>query len=494
MGTTTAMTRRRRDDGPQEPPVVAGRVPPNDRDAEAAVLSACLLSGDALDRVSVVLEPDHFYSDANRLIFDACRKLVLDGVAVDVVSVAAWLRSREQIQRVGGTAYLGQLVDATPAPGNVLHHAEVVVEKWRLRRAIATCQKHAAEGYGDVGDPTEWLDGLEQEVFEVNHHARPNEAEPIQQILVKSFQKISAAAEAGGVMGIPTKYVDLDKKTGGLHGGDLVIVAGRPGMGKSSYVFNVAINVASPTEVQTQDDAWGAVETTMAAGRGVAIFSLEMPKEQVATRMLCSEARVDVGKLRQGLLSQEDWNSMTGVSSFLGSLPIYIDDTADLTVMMLRGKIRPIARNFERAGTPLGLVVIDYLQLMAHHDKRVASREQEISTITRLLKQLAKELGVPIIALSQLNRGVETRGGKDKRPMLSDLRESGAIEQDADCIIFVYRDEYYNRETTEARGIAEMIIAKQRNGPTGTVRLRFVGYCTKFENLAAGEYEEFEEL
>jgi replicative DNA helicase len=261
----------------------------------------------------------------------------------------------------------------------------------------------------------------------------------------------------------------------------------------------VAANVASPEQLSVPgpgDDGYGDTETER-PGYGVAVFSLEMPKEQVAARLVCCEARVDLGKLRQGYLSQDDWANLTSAASVLANLPIWIDDTPALGILELRAKIRRLKADYNRVhgsdGPGLGAVIIDYLQLMSGR-KGVTSREQEISEISRGLKQIAKEMSVPVIALSQLNRGVETRGGKDKRPMLSDLRESGAIEQDADVIVFIYRDEYYNKEETNERGIAELIIAKQRNGPTGTVRVRFVSSCTKFENLAPGEYEEFGEL
>ena len=491
---------RRGPEPPREPPVVAGRVPPHDLDAEAATLSACLLDRDALDSVLELLEPEHFYSEANARIYEGCRALSLQGTPVDVVSVASWLRSRELIQKVGGAAYLGRIVDATPAVANVVHHARVVKEKWRLRRVIASCQKFAAEGYGDVGQVQEFIDSAEQSLYELARTPETSTIHHVKDVLTTTFQQISAAAERGDrITGTPTGYIDLDQKTAGLHAGDLMIVAARPGMGKTSFVLNLAANVASPEQLRVPgpgDDGYGGTETER-PGYGVAVFSLEMPKEQVAARLVCCEARVDLGKLRQGYLSQDDWANLTSAASVLANLPIWIDDTPGLNILELRAKVRRLKADYNRIHGPdapgLGAVIIDYLQLMSGR-KGVNSREQEISEISRGLKGLAKEMSVPVIALSQLNRGVETRGGKDKRPMLSDLRESGAIEQDADVIIFIYRDEYYNKEETNERGIAELIIAKQRNGPTGTVRVRFVSSCTKFENLAPGEYEEFGEF
>jgi replicative DNA helicase len=487
---------------PREPPIVAGRVPPHDLDAEAAVLSACLLDHDALDRVLEILEPEHFYSDANRLIFEACRSLSLEGTPVDVVSVASWLRSREQIQRVGGAAYIGQLVDATPAVAHVGAHARVVKEKWRLRRVIAVCQKYAAEGYGDVGGTQEFIDSAEQSIYELARTPETSSVYTLKDVLTTTFQQISAAAERGDqITGIPTGFMDMDRMTAGLHKGDLMIIAARPGMGKTSFVLNVAALVAAPKLVQVPgpgEEGYGA-EPAEKRGWGVAFFSLEMPKEQVAARLVCAEARVDLGKLRQGRLSSQDWADLTSAASVLANVPLWIDDSPGLSILELRAKVRRLKADYARqiAADPnapgLGLVVVDYLQLMQGR-ANVNSREQEISEISRGLKHLAKELEVPVIALSQLNRGVETRAGKDKRPLLADLRESGAIEQDADTIVFIYRDEYYNREATTDRGIAELIVAKQRNGPTGTVKVRFQASCTRFENLAPGEYDEVEDF
>ena len=483
----------------REPPVIAGRVPPHDLDAEAAVLAAVLLDADALDEVLEMLLPEHFYSEANRLVFEACRELSVNGTPIDVVSVASYLRNREQIQKVGGTAYLGQLVDATPAVAHVAHHARTVKEKWRVRRLIATCHRTAAEGYGDVGDTQKFIDDAEQSIYELARTPETTTVLPLKDVLTTAFKQISAAAERGDkITGTSTGFPDLDKKTAGLHRGDLTIVAARPGMGKTSFVLNMAANVAQPVHVQPgpTEEGYGVPPTP---GHGVAVFSLEMPKEQLATRMVCSEARVDLGRLRQGFLTKEDWANLTQGAAVLANLPIWIDDSPSLGILELRAKVRRLQAELSRSNKVadpehgLGLVIIDYLQLMTGR-KGVNSREQEISEISRGLKALAKELMVPVVALSQLNRGVETRGGKDKRPMLSDLRESGAIEQDADTIIFIYRDEYYNRESTNEAGIAELIISKQRNGPTGTIKLRFVANCTRFENLAPGEYEQYAEF
>ncbi|MDC0685846.1 MULTISPECIES: replicative DNA helicase [Sorangium] len=489
----------RRGQRPQriEPPIVAGRVPPHDLDAEAAVLSAILLHRDALDRVLEILKADHFYSEANSRVYEAAQELAAAGTPIDIVSVASWLRDRERLAQVGGAAYLAQLADATPAVAHVAAHARVVYEKWRVRQLIATCQRVAAEGYGDVGVVQEYIDGAEQAVYQLARTPQGTATQPIAQVLKAAFEQITAAAERGDrITGISTGYEKLDAKTAGLHDGDLSIIAARPGMGKTSFVLNLAVNVASPRTVSSPgpDQSGHGVERHD-PGFGAAVFSLEMPREQLATRMVCSEGRVDVGKLRQGFLQPDDWRRLTEAASFLSTLPIWIDDTPAISLLELRAKVRRIQAEYDRppsdgsSGRRIGLIVIDYLQLMKGRDG-VSSREQEISEISRGLKQLAKELKVAVIALSQLNRAVETRTTKDKRPQLSDLRESGAIEQDADNIIFIYRDEYYNPETTNHKGIAELIVAKQRNGPTGKVLTRFTSSCTRFDNLAPGDYPE----
>lgn len=822
--------------GNREPPILHGRVPPNDLGLEAAVLSASLLDEEARGVALEILQPPHFYSDNHRLIFTAIGELEATGAPVDVALVASWLRDRQLIERAGGTRYLGEIVDATPAVENVAEHAERVRTKWRMRQLIGLCQKRAALGYGDVGNEQEFIDETESLISEVAHVPKPTDPEPVKAILTEKFKRLKEAADRGErVSGVPTRFIDLDKKTAGLHPGDLMVVAARPGMGKAqplsarvltptgwrtmgnlrvgdrvigasgqpvrvlgvydqgerevfrvtmrdggstracaehlwetrtraqrrgdgsrsvrstaeiratlhrgdgiginhsvrrlapvrfdtmsealpldpyvlgvwlgdgggksspmihnpetdvlervrerlptgdrlvhagrcswrvkgahmlavlrelglsgrlswekfipemylrasvedriellrglcdtdgyvtqprlieytttsmqlmagivelvgglggtctwklmathytkdgervpcrmaararvrlptgdivpvtsakhlarwkrgpgrlteryiesvepdgvepcrcirvdaadrlyvtddfivthntSFVLNVAVNVASPWSAER--DQLGNAVGEVVPGHGVAVFSLEMPKDQVATRIVCSEGRVDLQKMRHGYLNQEDWEKLAAAGGEVAKLPIFIDDTPALGLLELKSKCRRLRAHMGRLSEPveLGLVIIDYLQLMSGR-RGAASREQEISEISRGCKQLAKELAVPVIALSQLNRGVETRGGKDKRPMLSDLRESGAIEQDSDTIIFIYRDEYYNKETTNERGIAELIIAKQRNGPTGIVRTRFISSYTRFEDLAPGEFEEFEEF
>lgn len=479
-----------------------GRVPPHDLDAEAAVLSAVLLSSEAFDEVNDVLRPEHFYSDANRRVFEAIVDLQSAGKPVDVVTVATWLRDRERLQQVGGAPYLAQLTDSIPFVAHIGAHARVVREKWRVRQVIATCQRFAAEGFGQVGEVQDFIDQAEQAIFDIARVPETTAVRPVREAIHGAFDILVAASKRGeGITGVPTGFDRLDKKTAGLHKGDLYIVAGRPGMGKTSFVLNMAVNVAAPRRVRTSDpnDPLGAGEVEQ-PGWGVGFFSLEMPREQLASRLLAVEARVDVSRLRSGAIKHEDWNKLTDAAAKIGRLPIWLDDSPALGLLDLRAKIRRLKAEISRktgdgpAAQDLGLVVIDYLQLMQGR-KDAASREQEISEISRGLKQLAKEMSVPVMALSQLNRSVETRTTKDKRPQLSDLRESGAIEQDADAIMFIYRDEYYFQESPD-RGIAEIIIAKQRNGPTGTVKVRFTSEYTRFDNLASEDYEfdEFDEF
>ncbi len=449
-----------------------GRVPPADLDAEAAVLSSALLSRDAFDKVQETLEPEHFYADANRRVWEAIAELNNLSRPVDTVSVAGWLRDRGRLDQIGGTPYLAQLVDATPAVAHIEDHANSIREKWRLRSLIATCQRYVAEGYGDCGDIQEFIDSAEQSIFELARVKNDSPVVPVKTAIKQAFDILSEAQKrGGGVTGFATGFTELDRRMSGMHAGDLYIVAGRPGMGKTSFVLNVAANVSMPNISEGDPDA-----------HGCAFFSLEMPREQLAARMLSSDAKVDMASLRSGSVGPDDWNRLTESAARMGRCPLWLDDTPAISLLDLRAKLRRLKAEVNREGKKIGLVAIDYLQLMSGR-KGVSSREQEISEISRGLKQLAKEMSVPVMALSQLNRSVETRNTKDKRPQLSDLRESGAIEQDADAIIFIYRDEYYFEDSPD-RGVAEVIVAKQRNGPTGTVKVRFTPQFTRFDNLA----------
>ncbi len=491
--------KRRTDVVRYEPSHSAGRVPPHDLDAEAAVLSTLLIKPDVFDTLGDFLKAEHFYSEANEKVFEAIGKLSEAREKIDIVSVAAYLRDREQIAQVGGAKYLAQLSDATPAVAHVESHGRIVYEKWRIRQLIATCQRIAAEGYGDVGVAQKFIDEAEQNIYQLARGIARAEAQSVGSIAKGVFATMVSNADRGDrTTGISTGYDRLDAKIAGLNAGDLIIVAGRPGQGKTSFVMNLSVNVAAPMVKKIQNPHGSGYIDVDCAGYGVTVCSLEMPKEQLVQRVMCAEARVDFDRVRKNILLEDDWRRMTDVAPFVAGLPIMIDDSPSMGLLEVRARVRRHQAEYNRpatAETPerrVGVVVVDYLQLMKGREG-VPSREQEISEISRGLKAMAKELGVAVIALSQLNRAVETRSKKDKRPQLADLRESGSIEQDADAVIFIYRDEYYNPETTNAKGIAELIIAKQRNGPTGKVLTRFTGTCMRFDNLAAGDYPEMED-
>jgi replicative DNA helicase len=478
---------------PPETFAVEARVPPHDLDAEAAVLSAVMLDPLAFDKINEFLKPEHFYSEAHRRVHEACVELSAEGKPVDVVQVATWLRDRERLAQVGGMAYLTEILNAAPAVANVVAYGRTIHEKFRVRQLILACQRVTAQGYAGYGEAKAFIDSAEQAVYDIARTRESSSIFPLRDVMQETFRRMMKATERGArIIGIPTGFDRYDRMTSGLHDGELTIVAARPGMGKTSLVLNMAINVASPQQLESSRDP---NERWEEPGYAVVIFSLEMPREQIVNRMLCSEARVDVSRVRTGMLAPSDWSKLTQAAAHLNNLNIWVDDSAALSILELRSKVRRLQSEFDRVDPAtgekkqrVGLVVVDYLQLMKGRDG-VNSREQEISEISRGLKQLSKECKLPVIALSQLNRAVETRGEKSKRPQLSDLRESGAIEQDADNICFIYRDDYYNKESME-RSVAELIIAKQRNGPTDTVKVKFDAQYTRFEDLPEGAYSD----
>jgi replicative DNA helicase len=450
---------------------VQSRIPQHDLEAEAAVLSAMMLDRGAVDAVIPVLRPEHFYSEANRRIYEVAQWLAeQNSPVIDVVTIAARLRDTERLAQAGGPSYLAQICDSTPAVAHVDAHAKLVVDKWRLRSLAAFCQTIAAEAYGHRGPAATLIEQAERGMYELSRADVTKSFVPIGEPVGATFDHLVDLAQRGVRMsGQSTGFYRLDSKTAGLHDGELTIVAARPGMGKTSLVLDMAQHIAGINIIQPQ--------------RGVAFFSLEMPKEQLATRMMCSRARVNVGKLRQGYIAPEEWDRLAMAANEIRPLPIYIDDSSGLSLSQLRSKLRRLIAEKRNEGVEIRVVIVDYLQLM---NGIGSSREEQVASLSKGCKEVSKEFSMPVILLAQLNRAVETRGGKDKRPQLSDLRESGAVEQDADNVIFIYRESYYDQET-EKQDLAELIVAKQRNGPTGRTLCRFLGAFTRFENLADGE-------
>jgi len=441
------------------------KVPPQHLEAEEFVLGAILIDNQAMNKVLEVLSPSAWYREAHRKIFQAMIELSEANEAIDQVTVSECLRRRNELDQIGGAAYLAKLVAQVPTAANVRHHAKIVQEKALLRNLITVATDIVASGYRDSEKVEDLIDQAERSIFEIAERKMRPSFVPVREIVKASFETIERLYEKKErVTGVPTGFTDLDEMTSGLQPSDLIIVAGRPSMGKTALALSIA--------------QYAAIEKR----ETVAIFSLEMSKEQLVLRMLCSEARVDAHKLRSGFLGRTDWPKLTSAAGRLAEAPIYIDDSPAMTVLEMRAKARRL-----KAERGLGLVIVDYLQLMRGRGG-ADNREQEISDISRSLKALAKELAIPVIALSQLSRAVETRGG-DKKPQLSDLRESGAIEQDADVVMFIFREEVY-RQTEENRGIADILLRKQRNGPTGEIQMAFIDRYTRFENLETAHRPE----
>ncbi len=432
-----------------------GRVPPHNTEAEVSFLGSAMLDQEVLGEAAQLLSPEDFYSTQHQILFRKLVGLYDAGQAVDLVIVKDALASEGLLEKVGGVENLVTIVESVPSSANGLHYAGIVREKATIRRLIQTATQIIQEAYTGTPDVDEMVDRAEQAVFEVASDREKGSATDIGEILRETFDKIDRMHETGGRFeGLETGFYDLDNMTTGLQPSQLIIIAGRPSMGKTSFALALAGNVA------VRED------------QAVAIFSLETSRQQIAENMLCMRAGVDAHRLRKGEITEEEWPRLTDAADRLSASKIIIDDTPGLSPLTLKAKARRM-----KARDNLGLIVIDYLQLMdAPHAE---SRQQEISVISRSLKGIGRELSVPVIALSQLNRSVDAR--EDHRPRLSDLRESGAIEQDADVIMFLFREEYYE-PTEENRGMAEVIVAKQRNGPTGKVDLRFRGSCLRFEN------------
>ena len=434
------------------------KIPPHDIDAEQAVLGSMLTDKDAVNAAIETLKEDAFYREDNRAIYQAIINLYSKSEPIDIITLKDELESMDKFEQVGGYEYLASLPDKVPTTANVQKYIKIVEEKAILRNLIKTANEIIELGYDPAEDVEDIMDNAEKKIFDIMQSKNQKGYTPIKDVLVESFTKLEELYNRKQhITGVPTGFVELDYKTAGLHGSELILVAARPAMGKTAFALNIATNAA------------------LRGNAPVAIFSLEMSKDQLVNRILCSEAMVDSNKVRTGKLEEDDWVKLAGAIGPLSESEIYIDDTPGISVMEIRTKCRKL-----KMEKNIGLVVIDYLQLVQGSNKRQASREQEISEISRSLKILAKEINVPVIALSQLSRAVEQR--PDHRPMLSDLRESGATEQDADIVMFLYRDDYYNKES-EKKDIAEVIIAKQRGGQTGTVELLWMGNYTKFVNL-----------
>ena len=441
----------------------AARIPPQALDAERSVLGAMLLSRDAIATAIQNLQEQAFYKDAHRKIWRVIIDLFDGSTPVDMVTLVEELKKRREIEAVGGVTYLTTLDQFIATPANVEHYCKVVHEKAILRRLIEVGTEIVGEAFDGREEPAHLLDRAEQQIFAISDERLRTGFLPMRSLVLQGYSAIEEYRQRKvHVTGVPSGFYDLDEMTAGFQKADFVVIAGRPSMGKTSFAMNIADYVA--------------VRARGKERQTVAVFSLEMSKESLVQRLLCSLAKVDIHKVRRGYASAAEYKALQAAAAQLHEAPIYIDDTAAISILEMRAKARRLVSE-----QPLGMIVVDYLQLI-RGPNNAENRQQEISSISRSLKALAKELQVPVLALSQLSRAVETRGG-NKRPLLSDLRESGAIEQDADVVLFVYRPEVYETDPSKMDGKAEIIIAKQRNGPTGSVDLAFLKECTRFESL-----------
>ena len=437
-----------------------GKLRPQNIDAETSVIGGMLIDNDSIHRVIETVRPEDFYREAHRKIYQAIISLYQKNEPIDLLTVTHELKTAKELDSVGGATYLSSLVDQVPTAAHAAHYAKIIQEKSVLRQLIDSATDIVTRGYEEDGSVDEFLDKAETTIFEIASRKIHQSFWTMKEIVRSSFKTIEQLYEKKQlVTGVPTGFKDLDRLTSGLQPTDMIVVAGRPSMGKTAFALSIAQHASCEANIPS------------------AIFSLEMGKEQLVQRLLCSRAEVDASKLRGGFLSESDWPKLTRAAGILSEAPIYIDDSPALTVLEMRAKARRLKKEKD-----LGLVIVDYIQLV-RPGMRADSREREIAEISRSLKALAKELHVPVVALSQLNRSLESR--QDKRPQLSDLRESGALEQDADVVMFIYRDEVYHEESADA-GKAEIIIGKQRNGPIGRVMLAFRGSYTRFDDFAQG--------
>jgi len=434
------------------------KLSPQNLEAEMAVLGSMLMDEEAISVAVELLSRDSFYKDSHRKIFESISDLFNTNKAVDIITLADELKRKGVLEEVGGVSFLSALANSVPTAANISHYVSIVKEKSILRILIGNATKIVSLCYGSEGNIDEVVDTAEQLVFEVSDRKHQGSYIPVKEIVKSSIETIDRLYQKKEhVTGIPTGFIDFDLKTSGLQSSDLIVVAGRPSMGKSAFALGMAEYAGMVEKIPT------------------ALFSLEMSKEQLVQRMLCAHAKVDAHKVRTGYLSTSDWPRLTAAAGKLSEAPIYIDDTPAISVMELRAKARRL-----KAHHDIKLIILDYMQLM-RGSANIENRQQEISEISRSLKAIARELSVPLVAISQLSRAVESR--TDHRPQLSDLRESGAIEQDADVVVLILREEYYN-PSPDNQGIAEIIIAKQRNGPVGSLKLTFIKEYTRFENIA----------
>ncbi len=439
------------------------RLPPQNIEAEQSILGAILIDNEALPKALEVIDSEDFYKQSHRKIFRSMVELFDRNEPIDLITLTDYMKRSEELDTVGGVSYLSSLVNMVPTAANIKYHSKIVREKGLLRNLLRSATEIASRVYEDNLEAEEMVDYAEKSIFDISDKRVKASFVTLKEVIKSSFEMIEHLYDKKeAITGIPSGFRDLDELTTGFQKGDLIVVGGRPSMGKTAFALNIAQHVG------------------LESRESVAVFSLEMAKEQLAFRMLCSEAMVNSNSIRKGFIKKEDWHKLTGAASKLTSAPIFIDDSSGITVLELRAKARRLKMEHG-----LSLVIVDYLQLMRGKGS-FERREQEISDISRSLKALAKELSVPVIAVSQLNRSVEQR--RPPTPILADLRESGAIEQDADVILFLYRDEVYNKDNPANKGEAEVIVAKQRNGPIGKVNLTFNSSCTRFLNRADREY------
>ena len=434
-------------------------IPPQNLEAEESVLGAMLISATAIGTAAEILKPDDFYRDSHGVIFRAALELDHAGEPVDAITLSDFLEERGELGKAGGQARMAELAALVPAASNVGHYARIVRDMSILRQVVNAGLHITQMGNERLGEAAEIVDRAEQLLFEIGQRRSSRDFSDIRDLLAENFATVTRLQEGGQeIIGAPSGFPELDRMTTGFHPGNLIIIAARPSMGKSALALQIAAHLGL-------------------GGTPVALFTLEMSEQEVTQRLVSAEGRIDSQRLRTGQLTKEDWNRFTEISGKLANIQLSVDDSGSTTIMEMRAK----ARRLKARNPKLGMLIVDYVQLMMS-EGNIENRVQEVSQISRGLKVLARDLHVPIIAMSQLNRQVEQRG--DKRPLLSDLRESGSLEQDADVVMFIYRDDYYNKEESEEQGVAEIILAKQRNGPTGTVRLSFIQRYAKFANLA----------